>query len=145
MTIKNLLLDFHHIKRASLIGKMVKMIYFMKNIRNILSIHCHLKVNLIINKISMKNSKKNWRSITRCYKPLDKIPTPWLAWANTNLRNLSLKLQTKKLFRLLKCNLDQLCKHKLSRLLGLKPCQPISTHSTKKSSWSITIKLVNWI
>lgn len=145
MTIKNQLLDFLHIKRTSQIGKMVKMIYFMKNIHSIHSILCHLRVSPIISRTLMKNNKKNWESITKCCRLLDKVQMPWSVWANINLQSSSLRLQIKKLSKLSKCNLDLRFKLKSLKLFGLKPYQVILIHLTKKSLLSITIKLVSWI
>ena len=78
MMIKNQLLDFHLIKRVSLTGKMVRTIYFMKNIHNILSTLYLLRVSLTTNKTLMKNSKENLKNITKCCKQLDKIRMLWL-------------------------------------------------------------------
>ena len=142
---KNQLLDFLLIKRTSQIGKMVKMIYFTRSIHSIHSILCHLKVNLITNRTTTKSNKENWKSITKCCKLLDKAQMPWSVWANINLQSSSLRLPIKKLSKLSKCNLDLRFKLKSLKLFGLKLCQVISIHSTKKSLLSITIKLVSWI
>jgi len=144
-TITNQLLDFHLIKRTSQIGKMVKMIYFTRSIHSIHSILYHLKVNLITNRTTTRNNKKNWESITKCCRLLDKVQTLWLAWVNISLQSSSLRLQIKKLFKLSKCNLDLRFKLKSLKLFGLRLCQVISIHLTKKSLLNITIKLVSWI
>lgn len=142
---KSRLLVFLLIKRTSQIGKMVKMIYFMKSIHSILSILCHLRVNLIINRTSTKNNKKNWKSITKCCRLSDKVQMPWSAWVNINLQSSILKLQIKKLSNLSKCRLDLKFKLKSLKLFGLRPYQVILIHLTKKNLSSITIKLVSWI
>ena len=142
--IKNLLLDFHLIKRTFQIGKMVKMIYFMKSIHSILSTLFHLRVNLIINKITMKSNKENWKNTTKCCRRLDKVQMLWLVWVNINLQSLNPKLLIKRRSKLLKCNLDLKFKLKLLKLLGPKPYQVTLILLTKRSLLNITIKLVSW-
>lgn len=56
----------HSIKKASLIGKMVIMMFSMKNIPNTLSTPCHLKEILITNRISLKNNRENWENTMTC-------------------------------------------------------------------------------
>jgi len=56
-------------KRISLTGRMDLMTSSMRSILNILSILCHLRASLLINRTSLRSNRRNSESTIKCSRP----------------------------------------------------------------------------
>ena len=134
-------LDFLLTKNHFQIGKMVLMIYFMKNILSTPFILYLLKVSQAISKATTKSKLKNYKNTMKCWRALGLMQ--WLVLVSTSLRSLTLKLPIKKLSKVSNSCPNLKYKLKLWRPLGLRLCQLILIQTIRKNSLSTISKLAS--
>ena len=110
----------------------------MRSIHSILSILFHLKVSLIIKKITMKNNHRNWESTMKCWDLLVKDHQMSFVWTLTLHRNLSHGQRIRWLSRVLSWNTNLKFKHRQLSRYYQRQCQLISIHSIRKNSFNIS-------
>ena len=89
------------ILQSSPIGRMEIKIFTMRDTLNIPITHCPLRETLLTRKTSLRSKWSNWRDTNTWLRHLGSQELPQLfhscEWLITNLRNLSLRPQTRKL------------------------------------------------